>query len=84
MLNLRKTILFAISVSALAMGLVACEKKEVASEEKGPAERAGQQIDEATARASEELKKITEKAGQSLQRVGQKLEDQAQEAQKEK
>lgn len=82
MSELRKALLSAISVGALAMGLMACEKKEIASEGKGPAERAGQQIDQATARASQELKKITEKAGQSLQRAGQKLEDQAQEAQK--
>lgn len=71
-----------LSVVLLVAGLTACEKQETASEDKGPAQRAGEQIDKATAKASEEINKITEKAGQGLQKAGEKLQNAAQEAEK--
>lgn len=73
----------AIAFSGLMIaGLSACEKKEVAAEGEGPAEKAGQQIDQATARAAEELNKVAEKTGKGLQEMGQKIQNEAQEAQK--
>jgi hypothetical protein len=69
-------------MAVFAVTLCACEKKEVATEQKGPAEKAGQQLDQAAARAGEELNKVAEKAGKGLQEMGQKLQQEAQEAQK--
>lgn len=68
-------------ITALVASLSACEKQQAAVEEKGPAEKAGQQLDQAAARASEELSKVAEKAGKGLQEIGQKLQNEAQEAQ---
>lgn len=72
----------ALVAGLLLTGLSACEKQETAAEGKGPAERAGQHIDQAAKRAGEELNKVAEKAGKGLQEAGSKLEDKAQEAQK--
>ena len=77
----RKTasiILLGASLAALG----ACEKKDVEADAKGPAERAGQQIDQAAARASEELNKVAEKTGKGLQELGQKIQNEAEKAQK--
>lgn len=71
-----------LAAGVLIAGLSACEKQETAAEGKGPAERAGQHIDQAAKRAGEELNKVAEKAGKGLQEAGAKLEDKAQEAQK--
>ncbi|MGH8809367.1 MAG: hypothetical protein ACREX0_15945 [Noviherbaspirillum sp.] len=81
MLKSTRTAASLIALGVLLAGLSACQKKEVATEEKGPAEKAGQQIDQAAARASEEVSKAAEKAGKGLQELGQKLEKEAQEAQ---
>lgn len=82
MMNPGKNVAAILSVAVLVAGLTACEKKEVAADEKGPAQRAGEQIDKATAKASEEINKIAEKAGQGLQKAGEKLQNAAQEAEK--
>lgn len=68
--------------SMLAAGLTACQKAENTADGRGPAERAGEQLDQAAKRAGEELNKVAEKAGKGLQEAGAKLEDKAQEAQK--
>jgi len=73
-----------VMIGLLSTMLLACEKKEPVTGEKGPAEKAGQQIDQATARAGEELNKAAEKAGQGLQELGQKLQNEAQQAQQQK
>ncbi len=52
-----KTIAAVLITSALFLALSACQKQE------GPAERAGKEIDKATAKAGEQI----EKAGQSIQ-----------------
>ena len=77
-----KSAVSVVAMGVLLAGLSACEKQEVASEEKGPAEKAGQQVDQAAARASEELNKVAEKTGKGLQELGRKLQNEAQEAQK--
>lgn len=82
MFNPARTAISIALSGLLIAGLSACEKKEVAAEGKGPAERAGQQIDQATARAAEELNKVAEKTGKGLQEMGQKIQNEAQEAQK--
>ena len=82
MLKRTKSAISIVALIASMAGLSACEKKQAAVEEKGPAEKAGQQLDQAAARAGEELNKVTEKAGKGLQEIGQKLQNEAQEAQK--
>ena len=79
-MKLQKFILPVLAV--LAIGLAACQKNDTASGEKGPAERAGQQLDQAAAKAGEELNKAAQKAGQGLQQAGRELQDKAAEAQK--
>ncbi|WP_136415384.1 hypothetical protein [Herbaspirillum sp. ST 5-3] len=81
MKNSAKSAATLMAIGVLMLSLSACQKKEVA-EEKGPAEKAGQQIDQAAARAGTELNKATEKAGQAMQQLGQKLQDEAQDMQK--
>jgi hypothetical protein len=71
-----------IAAACLAVGLAACQKHDNASGEKGPAERVGQQLDQAASKAGEELNKAAEKAGQGLQKAGRDLQDKAAEAQK--
>lgn len=71
-----------LAIGFFAASLSACEKQDVASGEKGPAERAGAQLDQAATRAGEELNKVGEKLGQTMQSAGEKLENKSQEAQK--
>lgn len=81
MKNPMKSVATLMAIGVPVLSLSACQKKEVA-EEKGPAEKAGEQIDQATARAGTELSKATEKAGQAMQQLGQKLQSEAQDMQK--
>lgn len=67
------------AVGVLVLGLSACGKEESAQDEKGPAERAGQQLDQAASRAGEELSKAAEAAGKGLQELGQKIQNAAEE-----
>ncbi len=50
-----------LAISALVVGVSACEKKE------GPAERAGKQVDKAVEKVGEKV----EKAGQQIQDAAQ-------------
>ena len=54
-----------LSVGVILLALSACEKQE------GPAERAGKQIDNATA-----------KVGQQIEKAGEKIQDEAKSAKK--
>lgn len=67
----RKSITAFISMASIMIGLTACQKKEEATGQ-GPAQKVGEQIDQATAKASEELNKAGEKAGELMQRAGEK------------
>jgi len=75
------TVIRAMAIGVCVAGLSACDKQETAESGKGPAEKAGQQLDQAAVRAGEELNKAAEKAGQGLQQLGKKLQNEAQEAQ---
>lgn len=81
-MNCRNTVLTSFAAACLAVSLAACQKQDAASSEKGPAERAGQQLDQAASKAGEELNKAAEKAGQELQKAGRELQSKAAEAQK--
>lgn len=80
MIKPMKTAASWLALGFLLSGLVACERRETPTSE-GPAERVGQQLDQAAARAGEELNKVAEKAGQGMQALGEKLENKAQDAQ---
>ncbi|HYD97066.1 MAG TPA: hypothetical protein VEC01_17185 [Noviherbaspirillum sp.] len=72
-----------MAVAVFAGVLSGCEKRETTTGEKGPAEQAGQKVDQAASRAGEELNKVAEKAGQGLQQLGQKLQSEAEQAQQQ-
>jgi hypothetical protein len=74
-----QTIAVCLTICLLTLG--ACQKQEPAVGEKGAAEKAGQQIDQAAVRAGEEINKAAEKAGKGLQELGQKIQNEAQDAQ---
>ena len=69
------------AITALITAMAACEKSETASTGKGPAEQAGQKLDQAASRAGEELNKAAEVAGKGLQKFGQKIQSEAEQAQ---
>jgi hypothetical protein len=82
MMNSRKAATTMLSIAVLMAGLTGCQKTESASDEKGPAEKAGKQIDQAAAKASEQLNKMAEEAGKGLAKAGEKLQKKAEDAQK--
>jgi hypothetical protein len=82
MTNTAKSLATVLATAILMSGLVGCQKKEVAAEEKGPAEKAGQKIDQAASKAGEQLNKVAEQAGKGLQAAGQKIQNAAEEAKK--
>ena len=51
----------------LAFGLTACEK--------GPAEKAGEKIDNAAERVGDKIEDATDKAGDKMEEAGDKIED---------
>lgn len=81
-MNSGKTVTTIISIAALVAGLSACQKNDATAEQKGPAETAGKQLDQAAAKAREQLNKAVEEAGKGLAKAGEKLQNAAQEAQK--
>ena len=60
-----------LSIATLALllvfGLTACEK--------GPAEKAGEKIDNAAERAGDKIEDATDKAGDKMEEAGDKIED---------
>ena len=77
-----KTIVTLIAAGIWTAGFSGCEKKPEPKVQNGPAEQAGQQLDQAAARAGQELNQAAEKTGEGLQRFGEKLQNEAQDAQK--
>lgn len=71
----------ALTAGVLGLLLVACDRQETPTSERGPAERAGEQLDQALTRAGEELNKVAEKTGKNLQDMGRRLQHEANEAQ---
>ena len=57
MQSIGKSVIAALAMSALVVGLLACEKKE------GPAERAGKDVDKAIDKVGQQV----EKAGEKIQ-----------------
>lgn len=63
-----KKLLSAIWVALIVMGLAACDKK-------GPAERAGERIDNATERAGDKIEDAGDKAAEKMDHAADKIED---------
>ena len=63
-----KKLLSAVCVSLMVMGLVACDKQ-------GPAERAGEKMDNAAERAGDKIENATDKAGEKMEDAGDRIED---------
>jgi hypothetical protein len=70
---------FALTI--LIVALSGCQKNENTAG-KGPAEKAGQQLDQAAAKAAVEINKAAEKAGQGLEKAGQSIQNAAKDAKK--
>lgn len=63
-----KKLLSAIWVALLVIGLSACEKK-------GPAEQAGEKIDNATERAGDKIEEAGDKAAEKMEHAADTIED---------
>ena len=57
------------------MSIIEKMKELLGGRKKGPAQAAGEKIDQATERASRKLGEAAEKAGEKLTDAGQKLKD---------
>ncbi len=62
------------------LSLAACDKKEPDDSARGPAEKAGEKIDQATETAAEKINEAASAAGRSIERAGEKLHDKAEDA----
>lgn len=85
-----KTLVSILAASMLIAGLAACQKKDEVAMENGPAETAGQKIDQAAATTMQKLDEVgarisqstanaTEEAGKKIERAGEKMQGSAQE-----
>lgn len=63
-MNSSKTLTSILAATVLIAGLAACQKKEDVAIDKGPAETAGQKIDQAAATAGQKLDEAGTKIGQ--------------------
>lgn len=61
------------------LALAACDKNEPDSA-RGPAEKAGEKIDQASETAVEKINEAASAAGRSIERAGEKLHDKAEDA----
>lgn len=75
-----KTLMPVLAIGMLSVVLSACQKNENTAE-KGPAEKAGQQLDQAAAKAAVEINKIGEQAGKALEKAGEKIQGASKDAQ---
>jgi hyperosmotically inducible protein len=75
----RESITVILATAALAIGLAGCQKKDDTTG-KGPAEKAGEQVDRAASQAGENLNKAREQTGQAIEKAGEKTGEAAQSA----
>jgi len=66
MIKLGKSVMAALVVSVLIVGLFGCQKKE------GPVERAGKQIDKAVEKAGQQVEKAGEKIEDAVKDANKK------------
>ena len=68
MITKKLTIATLTVLTLMVVGLAACEKK-------GPAEKAGEKIDNAAEKAGEKIDNAANKAGEKLNETGDKIKD---------
>ena len=66
MIKLSKSVMTALVISALFVGLSCCQKKE------GPAERAGKQIDKTLEKAGQQIEKAGDKMEEAAKDANKK------------
>jgi outer membrane murein-binding lipoprotein Lpp len=71
MMKFKMTIGSAVVMTALIAALTGCQKSA------GPAEKAGQKIDNAVEKAGEKIDQTTEKLGQKVEKAGGDMQDAA-------
>ena len=76
MIKSSKPVAAIFGVSVLLLGLSACQKTEVTGQP-GPAEKAGKQLDQATAQAGDTINKAATEVGKKVEQAGEKLQDTA-------
>ena len=81
MMTFSKIISTTAVAAVLSCALAGCQKQETTAE-KGPAEQAGQKLDQAASQAATEINKATLAAGKGLEKAGEKIQDAAKDAQK--
>lgn len=67
-MKLAKTLAVLLLAAVFGLGLGACEKK-------GPAERAGETIDESVEKAGDKAEEAGEKVGDATERAAEKVEE---------
>ena len=70
----------AIALAMLLAALAGCQRDDPARTE-GPAEKAGQKIDQAAVKAAEGINKLAEKAGAGMEKAGENIRKEAEQAQ---
>lgn len=72
-LQLLRTFALSLLVGMMALGLAACE-------EEGPAEQAGESVDEAMDETGENVDEAMDEAGESVEEMGENVEEAAEES----
>ena len=67
-MSILKKIILVLFSCMIIVSFAACKKQ-------GPAERAGEKIDEAVEKAGEKIKESTEKAGNKIEEAGEKVKE---------
>lgn len=70
-MEFKLTIRTALVMTALLATLSGCQKQE------GPAEKAGQKIDNAVTKSGEKIDEAKEKLGETLEKAGENMQDAA-------
>ncbi|MBB3143180.1 hypothetical protein [Halomonas organivorans] len=74
--GIQRKLALAMFIGMTAMGLAACE-------EEGPAEKAGENVDQAMDEAGENIDESMDKAGETVEEMGDSVEQAADEADSE-
>lgn len=70
-MKFKNTMGTAVVMTALLAALSGCQKQE------GPAEKAGQKIDQAVEKSAEKIDQTTEKLGEKIEKAGENIQDAA-------
>jgi predicted small lipoprotein YifL len=77
--DMKTTVKSAFALCMLLAALAGCQRNDPASAA-GPAEKAGQKLDQAAVKAAEEVNKLAEKAGKGMEKAGESMQNAAREA----